>query len=119
MPLTRRLLAAAAAFALAATASQALAHARLSASEPAASASVAAPAQISLRFNEKLERAFSRFELTQGASKVPVKVGLAKDGVTLVGAPAHPLAPGAYHVQWRAVSADGHRMTGAYDFTVK
>jgi methionine-rich copper-binding protein CopC len=104
---------------LLAGAGQALAHARLVQSTPAADAAVAAPAQIALKFNEKLEAAFSGFDLTAGAAKTPVKVALSKDGLSLVGVPARPLTSGAYHVQWHAVSADGHRMTGAFDFAVK
>ena len=29
------------------------------------------------------------------------------------------LAPGGYMVRWHVVSADGHRMKGQYNFTVK
>ena len=32
---------------------------------------------------------------------------------------ARPLAAGAYIVNWRIASTDGHRMTGSYDFTVR
>ena len=100
-------------------ASHALAHARLVQSVPAAQAAGPAPKEIALTFSEKLEPAFSGFDLSNGKAKTPVKVGLAKDGVTLVGAPAKPLAPGVYRLDWHAVSADGHRMTGGYSFTVK
>jgi methionine-rich copper-binding protein CopC len=29
------------------------------------------------------------------------------------------LAPGAYTVEWHALSADGHKTNGAFTFTVK
>lgn len=116
----RRHIATAAAAALTlAVAGQASAHARLVSSNPAANATVAAPATIALRFNEKLEKAFSGLDLTSGGAKTPLKVNLAADRVTLTAVPAKPLAPGVYKVEWHAVSADGHRMTGDYDFTVK
>jgi methionine-rich copper-binding protein CopC len=110
---------AAAGVAFALTASQAFAHAHLLKSEPAADAVVATPAQIALHFNEKLEGRFSGFDVLQGEAKTPVKVALGADGATLVGAPAKPLAPGAYKVQWHAVGHDGHRLTGGFAFTVK
>ena len=33
--------------------------------------------------------------------------------------PKAALAPGAYMVMWRVLSADGHKMKGQYSFTVK
>jgi len=41
-----------------------------------------------------------------------------KDGLSLVGTPARPLAAGVYEVKWHAVTADTHRMQGAFSFTV-
>jgi methionine-rich copper-binding protein CopC len=115
----RRPLAAAVALPFIFAASSAMAHARLVQSDPAAGATVGAPTQIALRFNEKLEGAFSGADLVQGTSKTPLKTTLAKDGVTLTGAPAKPLTAGAWRVEWHVVGADGHRMTGGYGFTVK
>jgi copper resistance protein C len=110
---------AAAALLSVACASQAAAHAKLVESNPAASATVAAPKQIVLRFNEKLEAKFSGFDLSVGGAKTPVKTSVGGDGVTMIGAPAKPLAAGAYKVDWHAVTADGHRMQGSYGFTVR
>ena len=110
---------AAAAVLAVACAGQAAAHAKLVESNPAASATVSAPKQIKLRFSEKLEAKFSGFDLSVGGAKAPLQTSVASDGVTMIGAPAKPLAPGAYKVEWHAVTADGHRMQGAYDFTVR
>lgn len=33
-------------------------------------------------------------------------------------APAAPLAPGEYRVEWRALAADGHLMSGSFRFRV-
>jgi len=110
---------AAAALLAMACAGPAAAHAKLVASNPAASATVTAPKQIVLRFNEKLQAKFSGFDLSVGGAKAPVQTSVASDGVTLIGAPARPLAAGAYKVDWHAVTADGHRMQGSYAFTVR
>lgn len=116
---TLSLTAAFAALALAA-AGQAQAHARLTASEPSADASVTAPGQLVLHFNEKMVGKFSGFELTKAdGAKVTVKASVGDDGKTLVGMPAKPLTAGVYKVTWHAVTADSHRMEGAYSFTVR
>lgn len=106
-------------FALAA--SQASAHARLATSDPAANTTVAAPKAIRLTFNEKLAPAFSTFELaTADGLKAAVKTSVSQDRKTIIGVPKGPLRPGLYKITWRAASADdGHRMDGAFAFTVK
>jgi methionine-rich copper-binding protein CopC len=101
--------------------SQALAHASLTAAEPAAGATVAAPKEIALTFNEKVEAAFSSITLVDAGGK-PVALGKAKvDGanpaVLRLSLPA--LAPGAYTVGWAAAGRDGHRRKGEFTFTVK
>lgn len=102
-------------------ASQASAHARLVASDPAANATVAAPKTVSLTFNEKLAPAFSTFEIARADGvKIPVKTTVSKDRKTVSGAPRDRLAAGAYKVTWRVAAADdGHRMDGSVTFTVK
>jgi methionine-rich copper-binding protein CopC len=101
-------------------ASQALAHAKLVTSDPAPNATVSAPKALSLKFSEKLEPKFSGFEIANAAgAAVPVKAKVTADGMGLDGALAAPLAPGAYKVTWHAVTADAHRMNGAYTFTVR
>lgn len=101
------------------SASQASAHAKLVSSTPADKATVAAPSQVTLKFNEKLQPKFSGFELTAGGAVVPVKVSVGTDRLSLIGVPTKPLAAGAYEVKWHAVTADTHRMQGAFSFTVR
>jgi methionine-rich copper-binding protein CopC len=99
----------------------ALAHPKLSASTPAAEAVTAAPKTISLRMSEKLEPKFSGVELMRAdGTAVPIvsKVG-GKDGKTIEATPKGKLAPGKYMVMWHAVAADGHRVKGDYNFTVR
>jgi methionine-rich copper-binding protein CopC len=114
---TPLVLAGAAAALMAAT--QVQAHAKLVAANPAANAAVTAPKQIVLKFSEKLQPQFSGFEVSKDGARVPMKAAVGKDRLTMVGAPARPLAPGPYQVAWHAVTADTHRMQGSYSFTVR
>lgn len=101
-------------------ASQASAHAKLVSANPAPNATVTAPGAISLKFSEKLEPKFSGFEVTTAAgAAVPVRTRIAKDSLAIDGALAAPLAAGGYKVTWHAVTADAHRVTGDYSFTVR
>jgi methionine-rich copper-binding protein CopC len=109
-----------AAGALLLVATQADAHARVVASTPAASATVASPRAISVTFSERVAPAFSGLEVVNAAGvKSAVATTVSEDGKTLSGRPARPLAAGAYTVNWHAASADGHRMTGSIAFTVR
>ena len=117
---TSTLLATIAAGAMLLGASQALAHAKLLTANPAPNATVPAPKALNLKFSEKLEPKFSGFEIANAAgAAVSIKTTVAADGMSLEGALAAPLAPGAYKVTWHAVTADAHRMNGAYTFTVR
>lgn len=100
-------------------ANPASAHAKLVTSSPPANAASAAPPHIQLQFNEKLQARFSGFEVSSKGAAVPVKVAPGKDGLSLVGTPARPLTAGVYEVKWHAVTADTHRMQGAFSFTVR
>ena len=115
----RTALAAACAAALLLSGVQAQAHARLLEANPAADATVAAPAQIVLHFSERLEPKFSGFEVAAAGAKAQIRTSLGEDHKTLIGVASKPLAAGAYQLTWHAVSADGHRMLGAYAFTVR
>src|SRR5437660_981596 len=94
-------IAAGVAMALAAAATQACAHARLTASNPAANATVAAPKQLTLQFSEKLQPKFSGLTVTMPQMKdmpTPVKVAVSKDRRSLVATPTQPLPAGVYKV---------------------
>ncbi|MFL6672368.1 MAG: copper homeostasis periplasmic binding protein CopC [Massilia sp.] len=111
------------AFALASTAAMtAQAHAKLESSEPKAGSTLgSAPKVVRLRFNETLEAAFSNVKLSDAANgqvALP-KVELDKaDGKTMI-ATLPPLHPGEYHVQWSAMTHDGHKAKGEFTFSVK
>ncbi len=106
---------------LAVASTQAEAHARLVGASPAANASVATPKAITLHFSERLEPKFSGFDVMKAdGGKVAVASSVsAKDRKIIAAAVSGKLAPGAYMVMWRAVSADGHRIKGAFNFTVR
>jgi methionine-rich copper-binding protein CopC len=97
------------------------AHAKLEASQPQAGSELAvAPHQIRLQFNEKLEPAFSKIELI-GANSAPlalpkIAVDPATPGVMTCALP--PLTSGRYVVRWSAMTFDGHKVKGQFDFKV-
>lgn len=111
-----------AALALASAATQASAHAKLLTSNPAANATVAAPKQLTLKFSERLQPKFSGLAVTMPKMNniaTPVNVGFSKDGRSMVATPTRSLPAGAYRVSWHAVTADTHRVQGAYTFLVR
>ena len=103
-------------------ATQASAHARLVASDPAPNSTVAAPKSVTLTFDENVTPAFSGFDLVMSGMnmKMPVKTTVSKDHKSITGALSGPVMAGAYKISWRAVAAgDGHKTTGTVAFTVK
>jgi methionine-rich copper-binding protein CopC len=103
---------------LATTAGHAAGHSLLLESTPAAGSRLAAlPPALMLRFNNRIEPAVARVRLVDGAGAVrplPVTVlGATPDRLT---APLPALAAGVWRVEWRVLSADGHVMSGEYEF---
>ena len=97
-----------------------LPHATLLSSEPAPGASLAtAPSRIRLVFSEPIEAAMSGVSIARaGGSRVSLPVTTdPRDSHTLIAVPPG-LTPGAYTVRWHALSDDGHRVDGAFAFTI-
>lgn len=97
-------------------------HARLSQSTPAADAVlVAAPQKVRVQFNEPLEGMFSGIQVTDAAGKqlTSDKAVIESGDSTAMHLSLPALKAGTYRVQWSAVTRDGHRVKGAYSFTVK
>jgi methionine-rich copper-binding protein CopC len=99
----------------------AFAHAHLVRAATAAGGTVnAAPSEVTLRFSEKLEPKFSSVVVRDAAGKQVDKgestVDKADRMVIRVLLP--PLEPGVYKVEWRAVSADTHKIDGNFTFKV-
>jgi hypothetical protein len=96
------------------------AHAHLQSQTPAADSTVSAPAALRLVFSEGVEAAFTKVTISKDGATIALK-SLATEGSdkkTLVVTPAAPLTPGAYKVEWHAVSVDTHKSEGAYSFKV-
>ncbi|MBC8752653.1 copper resistance CopC family protein [Paraburkholderia podalyriae] len=89
--------------------------------EPGAGASVAAPSQVKIIFDGRLEPAFSSLTVTNAVGK---QVNADKSVVDapqpdVITVPLPPLQAGHYTVHWVAVASDGHRTHGDYAFEVK
>jgi hypothetical protein len=101
-----------------APAAGALAHSLLLEAAPAAGAVVAAaPAEIALRFNNRVERRLSRVRLVdaRGAAWPLALAARGSPGRLTATVPAG-LAPGTYTVEWQVLSTDGHVVSGRYEF---
>jgi methionine-rich copper-binding protein CopC len=97
------------------------AHARLVSADPGANATVAAPEKLTLHFSEKLEPKYSGLSVMRAdGSAVAVTATVSQADLTIMeGTPAGRLAPGGYMVMWHAVSADGHKTQGEFNFTAR
>jgi methionine-rich copper-binding protein CopC len=94
------------------------AHSLLLESLPAAGATLtAAPPQLVLRFNNRIERALARVQLLDERGQARVLTVVADGGPPdRLTAALPPLAPGRWRVHWQVLSADGHVVSGRYEF---
>jgi methionine-rich copper-binding protein CopC len=80
-----------------------------------------APSRVTLRFNSRIEKRFTRVTLAvpdRAPVAVPVPVGdedATPDRLTI---PLQPLGPGVYVLRYRVLAVDGHITEGALRFTV-
>ena len=100
----------------------ALAHAHLVRATPAVGGSVhTPPSEVTLRFSEKLEAAFSSVVVRDSTGKQVDKgdATVDKGDRTLMRVLLQqPIAPGVYKVEWKAMSADTHKIDGNFTFKV-
>jgi methionine-rich copper-binding protein CopC len=80
-----------------------------------------APEQVTLRFNSKIEKRFTRITLAAGdrpprAIVVPAGDDAAAPDRVVI--PLSPLTPGIYVLRYRVLAVDGHITEGALRFTV-
>jgi methionine-rich copper-binding protein CopC len=97
------------------------AHPRVVSATPAVGGTAkTAPSEVTIRFNEKLERAFSSVVVRDSAGKQVDKGDGAvdKQDRLVMRVSLQPLPPGTYKVEWRAVAADGHKVIGDFTFQV-
>ncbi|MEX5631508.1 copper resistance CopC family protein [Parafrankia sp. FMc2] len=98
--------------------SPAWAHTALTASDPAAGATLdTVPGQLSLTFSGLVRADGSTVTVTGGAG-APVTVGAPSAADTTLTVPVTGLAGGGYQVVWRVIAGDGHAMNGEFSFTV-
>jgi methionine-rich copper-binding protein CopC len=113
---------AASAVLIVAGAGAAWAHAELKQASPAVDGAVqAAPTEVTLKFSERLESAFSAIIVRNAVGKRVDKADgqIDKADRTVIRASLQPsLSPGIYIVEWRALTADTHRTEGAFVFRV-
>lgn len=99
----------------------ALAHAHLDRSSPAAGSTVPqAPTEVMLWFTEALEAKFSTVEV-RDAKGTAMQAGPAtgvSGNTAQLRVPLKPLPPGTYTVKWRVLSVDTHRSRGDFTFRV-
>jgi methionine-rich copper-binding protein CopC len=99
----------------------AFAHAQLVRAVPAAGATVgSAPSEVTLRFNERLEPAFSSVTVRDAGGKQVDKgdTHVEKSDRAVMKISLPPLSPGVYTVEWRATSSDTHKVNGTFTFKV-
>lgn len=106
----------------------ALAHPKLVSASPAANAVTGSPAQVTLRFSERLVPRVASATITMtgmpGMADHPpmpiaARTAVGTDGRTLVATPTRRLVAGTYRVEYRVVGADTHPIQGAYTFRVR
>lgn len=113
----RTLIAICCAGAVAFAATEAMAHARLEHSDPAAGSTVSgAPSAVTLSFTEKLEPKFSGAEVLN-ASGARVDKGASVSGNEMH-VSVEALPAGSYSVNWHALSVDTHKTQGSFGFQV-
>jgi methionine-rich copper-binding protein CopC len=98
----------------------AAAHSLLLESIPAAGATLpAAPRELMLRFNNRIEKPLSRVRLLDGHGAIqPVPLRTEATPADRLTGPLPPLAPGRWRVEWQVLSTDGHVVSGRYDFQI-
>ena len=104
---------------LLALAPSARAHSLLLESAPAADVQLAAPpTEISLRFNNRIEKRLSTIRLLDEHGGVRPVTLLADGPADPLTATVPSLDPGAWRVEWRVLSTDGHVVSGRFSFRV-
>ena len=95
-------------------------HLRLVKSEPAADAVVDAPERIDLWYSEEPALALTRVRVTGPDGKaVTLEPAVVEGDGKHLAAPVADLVAGAWTLDWRTQSKDGHVVSGSFGFTVK
>jgi methionine-rich copper-binding protein CopC len=100
----------------------AFAHPRLVSATPAVNGAVRTPpSTVTLRFNERLEPAFSSVVIRDSEGKQVDKgdAQLDKSDRRILRVSLPPLQAGAYKVEWQVVGSDAHKIAGDFTFRVE
>lgn len=97
------------------------AHAHPKSEVPADGATVTAPTEVSIVFDDALEAALSTLTVSDAQNHTVTNAKAELDSAThkTLSLKVPALSSGTYLVKWVAVSLDGHRTSGNYHFTVK
>lgn len=95
----------------------AFAHSGVEDTRPADESTVSSVEVIELRFDDPMRVTALTLTGPGGTTEIERESGM--DAATEVRAlPPEGLPAGAYRVEWRGLSADGHPMQGAFGFTI-
>jgi copper resistance protein C len=94
------------------------AHSLLLESSPAAGAVVAAPRDVRLRFNGRVEKRLSQMALVDERGEGRVLVPDRDGPPDRLAASLPPLPAGRYRLEWHVLSTDGHVVSGGFGFRV-
>ena len=92
------------------------AHDELVSTSPQDGSKVTAPGQVVLRFTDDLLAIGNRVRIE--GPRPAANLSAQANGPTLTASLDPNLPAGAYRVTWRAVSTDGHPLSGAFAFTL-
>jgi methionine-rich copper-binding protein CopC len=93
------------------------AHSRLTASEPAAEATVEAPKSLNLTFSADLRLVMLKLT-ADGIDDIVLPVDRTAPAAKTFSLPLPALKPATYTVRWTGSGEDGHIMKGKFVFTV-
>lgn len=114
----RGLMLIAAAFAAWLSATPVMAHSEMTSSQPRSGETLSvSPSEAVLQFNEGARVTAIRL-LTSDARRIELPGDIVMTAVGEARVRLPDLAPGAYEIEWRAISADGHPIRGTIPFVV-
>lgn len=93
------------------------AHAFLDEADPRVGSTVATVREVTLRFTQDLEPAFSSITITDASGR-RVDAGNPSFSGNIVRVPLREIREGRYRVTWRVLSVDTHSTEGAFSFSV-
>jgi methionine-rich copper-binding protein CopC len=95
------------------------AHSEKEATTPADGATLSdTPEMVHMVFDDPMRVTMVRL-LNEDGAEMPLERGTGLDPSLEFHAEPEPLGPGAYTVEWRGLSSDGHAMSGRFSFEIE